>query len=98
VGAFLNRRGADELEQKFSRRLDRMSNQLARVERDGHITMETLALFIRHMLTVNAPLPEGDATAQAIGRDRFTQFIQLVARRLASGKRTFATEQAQDEA
>ena len=85
---WLDRRGADELEQRFAKRLDRISRQLARIERDGHVSIESLALFIRYMLTVNAPLPEGDETAQALGRDRFAAFVERVGRRLASGRRT----------
>lgn len=86
--AWLKRRGTNELEERFGRRLDRMSNQLARIERDGHVSIESQALFIRYMLTVNAPLPEGDEAAQAIGRDRYARFVERVARRLASGRRS----------
>jgi hypothetical protein len=88
--AWLRQRGTDELEVRFARRLDRISNQLARIERDGHVSIESLALFIRYMLTVNAPLPEGDETAQVIGRDRYARFVERVARRLASGRRSLA--------
>ena len=56
VTAFLDRRGANELDERFGLRLDRISNALARIERDGHVQIESLALFIRYMLTVNAPL------------------------------------------
>jgi hypothetical protein len=90
--AWLKRRGTDELEERFARRLDRMSNQLARIERDGHVSIESLALFIRYMLTVNAPLPEGDETAQAIGRDRYRKFVERVGRRLALGRRSISDE------
>jgi hypothetical protein len=88
--AWLRRRGTDELEERFARRLDRMSNQLARIERDGHVSIESLGLFIRYMLTVNAPVPEGDETAQAIGRDRYAKFAERVARRLAAGRRSIS--------
>src|SRR4051794_747760 len=70
VAAFLDRKGANELELRFMARLDRVSSQLARIERNGQIELESLALFVRYMLTVNAPLPEGDKAAQAVGRDR----------------------------
>jgi len=93
VEAWLDRRGTDELEQRFARRLDRISNQLARIERDGHVGLESLALFIRYMLTVNAPLPEGDEAARAVGRDRFAAFVQRVGQQLASGRRTFLPEE-----
>jgi hypothetical protein len=92
VDAWLNRRGADELEQRFAARLDRLSNQLARIERDGHVQLESLALFVRYMLTVNAPLPEGDEAARAVGRDRFAAFVQRVGQQLASGRLTFLPE------
>lgn len=95
--AWLRRRGTDELEERFARRLDRMSNQMARIERDGHVTIESLALFVRYMLTVNAPLPEGDETAQAIGRERFASFVERVGRRLAAGRRTIAAANDEDE-
>src|SRR6185312_7626520 len=68
VAAWLERKGDDELELRFMRRLDRLSSQLARIERNGQIELESLALFVRYMLTVNAPLPEGDEAARAIGR------------------------------
>lgn len=89
--AWLRRRGTDELEERFARRLDRMTTQLARIERDGHVSIESLGLFIRYMLTVNAPLPEGDETAQAIGRDRYARFVERVARRLASGRQSLVS-------
>lgn len=95
VTAWLNRRGTDELEQRFAQRLDRLSNQLARIERDGHVTIESLALFIRYMLTVNAPLADEDDVSRAIGRDRFAAFITRVGRQLASGRRSFVAEDGQ---
>ena len=92
--AFLERRGASELEQQFRIRLDRISRQLERIERNGHIELESLALFVRYMLSVNAPLAEEDDVARAIGRDRFAAFIARVGQQLASGKRTFDPEDA----
>ena len=95
LAAFLERKGADEVELRFARRLDRISNQLARIERNGQIELESLALFIRYMLTVNAPLAEGDKAAQAIGRDRFQAFVERVGRHIASGRLTFVSEDSE---
>lgn len=95
VAAFLERKGADELEQRFAQRLDRVSNQLARIERNSHVELESLALFIRYMLTVNAPLAEGDEAARAIGRDRFAAFVDRVGMAVASGRLTFLPEDGQ---
>jgi hypothetical protein len=88
--AWLNRQAASELENTFSRRLDRMSMTLGRIERDGHILLESLALFVRYELMVQAPLPESDEAARAIGRDRFEAFVTRVGEALASGRRTLA--------
>jgi hypothetical protein len=95
LGAFLNRRGASEIEEKFAMRLNRISDQLARIERNGHIELESLALFIRYMLTVNAPLAEEDEAARAIGRDRFQAFVRRVGQQLATGRSTFVAEDEQ---
>jgi predicted DNA-binding protein len=88
--AWLNRQAASELENRFSQRLDRMSMALGRVERDGHVLLESLALFIRYELMVQAPLPDTDEAARAVGRDRFNAFIARVGEALASDHRTLA--------
>lgn len=95
VTAFLDRRGANELDERFAHRLDRLSNALARIERDGHVQIESLALFIRYMLTVNAPLAEEDEVARAFGRDRFAAFVSRVGQQLASGRRSLGAENGQ---
>jgi len=88
--AWLNRQAVSELENKFGHRLDRMSLALGRIERDGHILLESLALFIRYELMVQAPLPESDDAARAVGRDRFNAFVARVGEALASGQHTLA--------
>ncbi|MCW0199866.1 CopG family transcriptional regulator [Sphingopyxis sp.] len=88
--AWLNRQAASELENRFKHRLDRMSMALGRIERDGHILLESLALFVRYELMIQAPLPEADEAARAIGRDRFEAFVSRVGEALASGQRTLA--------
>lgn len=90
--AWLNRRAASELEDKFGSRLDRMTSAIGRIERDGHVLLETLALFVLIELTVNAPLPRGDDAARAVGRARFEEFVTRVGERLASGRRTLAPD------
>lgn len=88
VAAWLNRRGAHELDDRFGQRLNRISAQLNRIERDGQVLLETLALFVRYQLTVTAPLPEADQAARAVGRDRFQAFVDQVGRQIAGGGRT----------
>lgn len=86
--AYIARRGARELDDMLKVRLDRLSNQLSRIERDGHVMLESLALFVRYQLTVSAPLPEADQAGRAVGRDRFEAFLAQVGRQMAGGKRT----------
>lgn len=95
LSAWLERKGDDEVELRFAERLDRLSAQLARIERNGLVELESLALFIRYMLTVNAPLPEGDKASQAIGRDRFAAFVERVGRQMATGRSILLPEDGQ---
>jgi hypothetical protein len=88
--AWLNRHAASELENRFNHRLDRMSMALGRIERDGHVLLESLALFVRYELMVQAPLAESDEAARAVGRDRFEAFVTRVGEALASGQHTLA--------
>ena len=95
--AWLNRQAVSELENRFSARLDRMSLALGRVERDGHILLESFALFIRYQLMVQAPLAEGDEAARAVGRERFNAFVTRVGEAMASGTRTLGNTPDQEK-
>lgn len=83
--AYFERRGANELDQRFRARLDKLSMQLGRIERDQQVIAETLALFIRFHLTVTAPIPEADRAARSLGQERFRAFLEQVSRRVANG-------------
>lgn len=93
--AWFERSGDDELELRFARRLDRLSSQHARTERNSKIHLESFAIFVEYMLTINAPIADDDEAARALGRDRFRAFIERVARQLASGRQTFGDEDSQ---
>lgn len=87
VTSFLSPDGADRTEAAFTRRLDRLSRQIQRLERDVSIATETLALFVRFWLTVTPQLPpDAQAAAQAKGRERFEGFVEALGRRLAQGR------------
>ena len=87
VASFLSPDGADRLEAAFARRLDRLSRQVQRLERDSGLSTEALALFIRFWLTITPPLPsDAQATAQAKGRERYEGFIEALGRRLNQGR------------
>lgn len=92
VTAWLNRRGASELEDRFALRLDRLTRAIGRIDADTHVLLETLALFIRFELSIQTPLAEDDAAGRALGAKRFEAFITRVGRQVASGRRTFAAE------
>ena len=93
VEAWLDRKGYDALEQRFAVRLDRISRQLERIERNGHVELESLALFVRYMLTVTPPVADEDDAARAVGRDRFAAFVERVGRRLAGGRLALLPEE-----
>ncbi|WP_050625967.1 CopG family transcriptional regulator [Bradyrhizobium viridifuturi] len=87
VASFLSPDGSDRREAAFARRLDRMSRQMQRLERDVGLTAETLALFIRFWLTITPPLPnDAQAAAQIKGRERFEGFVEALGRRLQKGQ------------
>lgn len=84
------------MEAALGRRLDRLSRQFQRLERDLTVSTETLALFVRFWLTVVPPLPvDAQASAQAKGRERYENFIEALGHRLAKGQ-TLLREIAQD--
>ncbi|MCK1655357.1 ribbon-helix-helix protein, CopG family [Bradyrhizobium sp. 149] len=87
VASFLSPDGSDRREAAFTRRLDRLSRQMQRLERDVGLTAESLALFVRFWLTVTPPLPnDAQAAAQAKGRERFEGFVEALGRRLQKGQ------------
>lgn len=90
--AWLNRRGASDLEDRFAIRLDRLTQAIGRVDRDTYLLLETLALFIRFELAIQTPLAENDQAGRALGAKRFEAFITQVARQVSTGRRTLAPQ------
>jgi hypothetical protein len=87
VASFLSPDSDDRREAAFTRRLDRLSRQVERLERDLAISAEALALFVRFWLTVTPPLPDGaQPAAKAKGAERYREFIDTLGRRLAKGQ------------
>ena len=86
--AWLDRRAKSEIDDRFERRLDRMVTALGRIERNDHILLETLALFVRYELSIHAPLAESDQAGRALARERFHAFVEQVGRQIAGGHRT----------
>lgn len=87
LASFLSPDGGDQREAAMAKRLDRLSRQFERLERDQNILIETLALYVRYYLTVSIPVPEGQQeAARAQGRARYAQFIEQLARHLQRGR------------
>ena len=87
LASFLSPDGDDQREAAIAKRLDRLSRQFDRLERDQNVLIETVALYIRYFLTVSIPVPEGQQeAARAQGRARFAQFIEQLARHIQRGR------------
>lgn len=97
VEAFIERRGMSELDQRYAKRLDRISNDLDRAGRDVEMILESLALFIRFTITLNAHTPLPDTATQAIAQERFQKFIEQVGRQIAGGKRSLGKNQQEEQ-
>lgn len=96
LASFLSPEGADRREAAIAKRLDQLTRQFDRLERDQTILIETVALYVRYYLSVSTPVPESHQEAvRAQGRARFEQFIAQLGRHLQRG-RSFAREVYQD--
>ncbi|MBY4893512.1 CopG family transcriptional regulator [Rhodobacteraceae bacterium N5(2021)] len=92
LASFLTPDEADQREAALVRRLDRMMRAIERFERDQEITGEALALFIRFWLSAIPPVQDDlREAAMAQGKERYTGFVENLARRLAKGS-TLAKE------
>jgi hypothetical protein len=88
----LNPQREDQQDAATSRRLDRLTRDVAVINRHQQIVIESLGLFIRHYLITSPTVPPSEQhAAQAIGQQRFQRFIDQLGRRLASTA-TFANE------
>jgi hypothetical protein len=96
ITSFLSPDGTERREAAFTRRLDRLIRQIQRLERNTGVTMETLALFVRFLLTVTPPLPpDAQASAQAKGQKRYAEFVEALGRRRPWGQ-SFLNEIPED--
>jgi hypothetical protein len=87
LASFLSPDSADRREAAIAKRLDRLTRQFDKLERDQNILIETVALYVRYYLAVTLGAPEAhDGAARALGRARFEQFVQQLARHLQRGQ------------
>lgn len=86
LASWLSPDAGDQREAAIAKRLDRLTRQFDRLERDQAILIETVALYVRYYLTVSTPVPEAHQdAARAQGKVRFTQFVEQLGRHLLSG-------------
>jgi hypothetical protein len=87
LASFLSPDSGDQREAAIAKRLDRLSRQFDKLERDQNILIETMALYVRYFLTVSTPVPEAhQEAARAQGRARFEQFVEQLGRHLLRGR------------
>jgi hypothetical protein len=87
LSSWLSPDAGDQREAAIAKRLDRLSRQFERLERDQSILIETLALYVRYFLTVSTPVPEAHQDAvRAQGKARYTQFVEQLGRHLMRGQ------------
>ncbi len=87
LASWLSPDAGDQREAATAKRLDRLSRQFERLERDQNILIETLALYVRYYLTVSTPVPEAhQEAAKAQGKARFEQFIEQLGRHVLRGR------------
>ena len=87
LASWLSPDSGDQREAAIAKRLDRLSRQFERLERDQNILIETMALYVRYYLTVSTPVPEAHQDAvRAQGKLRFAQFVEQLGRHLQRGR------------
>jgi hypothetical protein len=74
-----------ELDERVKARLDKLSVQLGRIERDQQTVAETLALLPDFSSMVAAPSSNSDRAARGLPQERFKLFIEQVTRRISNG-------------
>jgi predicted transcriptional regulator len=86
IASFLSPDASERQEATLARRLDRITRQMERLERDIGISVETVGLFIRFWLMATPSLPEQtQAAARAKGAERYEGFLKALGHRLAKG-------------
>ena len=81
--AWLDRRGANELDDKFGVRLDRLSKADERLDRKLNFVAEALGTFVQHQLTLAAHQPPFEPETRQLGLQRYRAFVETVGRRIA---------------
>jgi predicted transcriptional regulator len=81
--AWLDRRGANELDERFGVGLDRLSRADEQLTKKLDFVAEALGTFVQHQLTLVAHQPPFDTETGQLGLKRYRSFLEMVGRRLA---------------
>ncbi len=81
--AWLDRRGATELDDRFGARLDRLSRVDDLLAKKLDFVAEALGTFVQHQLTLVAHQPPFERETSQLGLQRYRAFVEMVGRRLA---------------
>ena len=88
IASFLSPDGSERMEAAFSRRLDRVSRQLDKLDYHVEVGNEAVALFVRFWLGVTPSISnEASDAVRAAGDQRFQNFVEALARRFERGQR-----------
>jgi hypothetical protein len=86
LNSFLSPDGSERMEAAFSRRIDKVTRQLDKLDYKAEVTSEALALFVQFWLTANPPSPDAaTSAAKAKGHQRYEGFVEALARKLEFG-------------
>lgn len=87
VEAYLSPDSVEAGEAALFRRLDRMSRQLDRLERDVTIANEAIGLFVKTWLKVTPAMSAAEDRAAGLkGQERYAAFIDRLSRRISEGR------------
>ena len=87
IASFLSPDGSERMEAAFSRRLDRITRQIGKLDYHIEVGNEAFALYLRRWLAVTPAIPaEASAAARADAEKRFDFFVEALARRMETGR------------
>jgi Arc/MetJ family transcription regulator len=81
---YLRHRGGNPHEVAIARRLDKLSQQNAKMQRDMDVLFEALTRFIRTYMLMTGNLPSPDDAARTRANVRYNQFIDAMGKALAT--------------
>ena len=87
IASFLSPDGSERMEAAFSRRLDRITRQLQKLDYHVEVGNEAFALYLRTWLAATPPpVSEPSAAVRAALEQRFENFVEALARRMEREK------------